>query len=333
MPFPDNNHTATRFSSQLKAAFGINVSQIELLGSVTIGVLDDIVAKSCGGDAGKASATALDGGSSKYRDPLVPILNDRLAYNEPYNTDASPHKCRIWLPSEVEKSPITQIDSKAILRYNNYVATTSATPFAAFSAIYNSLLYKYFAQNPLVVGTAVTQRSTAQLQDVIGFFANMLPIRITIEDDMTFVEYLNRFGSGLVTDLMNDDVTYEDIVSQTKSSSQRRSYFKCLFAPDGLNMRIVNQSSASEIFAASILSFPNCKEKYEFLLTVNHKTGKTILQFDNYLYTEETARQFFDVTSVSSMPSERTRMSKLVISLPLATTRLPVSSNCPYLNS
>lgn len=509
--------TATRFSSQLKGAFGINVSQIELLGSMTIGILNDIVAKTRGNDASAASATAIDDGSGKYGQPLVPILNDRLAYDEPYTTDASPHQYRIWLaqreydnsrrrnvtivdsamkrfgathwdthegyfvsinskipidlermtkafeetvnrhgsfrttfhwdeengklmqtihpsvsvhntsvidlseepnaykkaydmsvannmnpkfsldklplissvvyklggegyafnitvhhimtdetslgiffyelfqlyvhgidslppvqlhysdfsdwlirsadrraelhdeqikywsqklqgvqpliltlakPSEVEQSPVTQIDGQvdpeALKRYNDFVSTTSATPFAAFFAVYNLLLYKYSAQNSFVVGTAVTQRSMAQLQEVIGFFANMLPIRTTIEDEMTFAEYLEMFRYELVTDLANDDVTYEDIVSQTKSSSQDRSYFKHLFAPGGLNMRIVNQLDTSDISPTSILSLPNGEEKYEFLLTVHYTTGEVILRFDNYLYNEESARQFLD---------------------------------------
>ena len=513
----DSNCIATRFSSQLKNTFGINVSQIELLGSMTIGIINDVVAKSRDSDAGAASATALDDGSSKYGEPLVPILNDRLAYDEPYTTDASPHQYRIWLaqlehdnskrrnvaivdsamkrfgatqwdthegyfvsinskapidlermakaveetvnrhgsfrttfhwdeekgklmqtihpsvhvhniftvdlseepnaykkaydmsvannmnhqfsldklplissvmyklggesyafhitahhimtdetsfgvffyelfqlyvhgidslppvqlhysdfsdwlirtadrraelrdeqikywdqklqgvqplvltlakPSEVEQSPVTQIEgrinSEALKRYSDYITSTSATPFAAFFAVYNLLLYKYSAQNSFVVGTAVTQRSMAQLQEIIGFFANMLPIRTTVEDDMTFAEYLNLFRQGLVADLSNDDVTYEDIVSQTKSSSQDRSYFKHLFAPGGLNTRIANELATSNMSATSTILLPNGEEKYEFLLTVNYKTGDVTLRFDNYLYTEETARQFLD---------------------------------------
>jgi hypothetical protein len=47
-------------------------------------------------------------------------------------------------PSEVEQSPITQIEgrigSSALTRYNDYVATTSATSFSAFFAAYNLLL-------------------------------------------------------------------------------------------------------------------------------------------------------------------------------------------------
>ena len=513
----DDDHSATRFSSRLKSTFGINVSQIELLGSMTIGVLNDMVSCSRNGDSDAAPSITLDDGSGKYGRPLVPILNDRLVYDEPYTTDASPHQHRIWLaqleyensrrrnvtasnhamrrfgatqwdthesylvtinsripidlermtkafeetvnrhgsfrttfhwdeergklmqtihpstnvhdcsivdvsdephpyrkaynmsvaknmnpnfrldklplissviyklgggayafnitvhhimtdetslgiffhelfqlyvhgidslppvqlhysdfsdwlirtadrrselrdeqikhwsqklrgvqplvltlakPSEVEQSPITQIegqvDSEALKRFNEYVAATSATPFAAFFAVYNLLLYKYSAQNSFVVGTAVTQRSIAQLQEVVGFFANILPIRTTIEDDTTFAEYMEMFRSDLVVDLSNDDITYEDIVSQTKSSSHDRSYFKHLFASGGLNMRIIDQLNTSDMTADAVLSLPNGEEKYEFLLTVHYNTGEVILRFDNYLYTKETATQFLD---------------------------------------
>ena len=34
---------------------------------------------------------AADDGAAKYGDPLVAILDDRVAYDEPYTTDVSPH--------------------------------------------------------------------------------------------------------------------------------------------------------------------------------------------------------------------------------------------------
>jgi len=92
-----NHIIATRFSSQLKYSFGINVSQIELLGSMTIGILDEIAANSHTTESDSGPSTTLDGGPVKYGEPLVPILNDRLIYDEPYTTDASPHQYRTWL--------------------------------------------------------------------------------------------------------------------------------------------------------------------------------------------------------------------------------------------
>jgi len=231
-------------------------------------------------------------------DRRAELRDEQLGYWSKKLNGVQPLALTLAKPSEVEQSPITQIegqiDSSALSRYNDYVSTTPATSFAAFFAAYNLLLYKYSAQNSFVVGTAVTQRSMAQLQEVVGFFANMLPIRTTIEDEMTFAEYLEMFRYDLVADLSNDDVTLEEIVSQTKTSSQDRSYFKHLFAPGGLNMRIVNRLDASDITTTAVVSLPNGEEKYEFLLTVHYKTGEVILRFDNYLYTEETARQFLD---------------------------------------
>lgn len=195
-------------------------------------------------------------------------------------------------PSEVEQVPITQIegliDLSALERYNDYVVTTSVTSFAALFAAYNLLLYKYSAQSSFVVGTVVTQHSMAQLPEVIGFFANMLPIRVTFEDETTFAEYLEKFRSDSVADLSND-VTLEDIVSQTKTSSQGRSYFKHLFAPGGLDMRIVNRLDTSDITTAAAAPLPNGEEKHESLLTVHYKTGQVVLRFDDYACTEETA--------------------------------------------
>ena len=231
-------------------------------------------------------------------DRRVELRNEQLKYWSKKLDGVQPLILTLAKPSEAEQCPITQIegqiDSSALKRYNDYISTTSATPFAAFFAAYNLLLYKYSAQNSFIVGTAVTQRSMAQLQEVIGFFASMLPIRTTLNKENSFADYLETFRSDFVTDLSNDDVTLEDIVSQTKTSSQERSYFKHLFALGSFNMNITNNLGDSGITTTSVISLPNREEKYEFLLTVHYKTGQVVLRFDNHMYTEETAQQFLD---------------------------------------
>ena len=64
---------------------------------MTVGILNETVAKTRATESDSGSATALDDGSAKYGEPLVPVLNDRLVYDEPYTTDASLHQYRIWL--------------------------------------------------------------------------------------------------------------------------------------------------------------------------------------------------------------------------------------------
>ncbi|KAH7890103.1 putative nonribosomal peptide synthetase [Phlebopus sp. FC_14] len=507
---------ATRYSNQLKARFNIQVSQIELLGSMTVGILNEMYAKAGAQIGDDDSAFAVDDGSAKYGEALVPVLNDRLAFDEPYTTDASPHQYRIWLAqreydnarkravskidanmsrhgatqwdthegyfvtlysetpldvdrmteafaevvqrhgalrtsfawneeagkleqtihpsvdfraslidlssepdalakayemslalnkepnfsldrlplliatmfdlgggdwafsvvihhiiideaslgvffhdlfglylngpgslpdvpihysdfsdwlqktserraelrddhlkfwadnlaetqplhltlatlSDKELAPITQIEAKigvgALEEYTKVISATTATPFAGFFAAYNVLLHKYSDQASFVVGTAVTQRNIPMLTNVIGFFANMLPIKTVVDENKTFTEYLVEFKNSLIACLAHDEVTYEDIVAQGKSSSSGRGYFKHLFAPGGMNMDTISQLEFNHLKTKSTISLPNGEEQYEFLLTVHPKSGHVILRFDNYLYTEEAARQFLD---------------------------------------
>ena len=99
-------------------------------------------------------------------------------------------------------------------------------------------------------------------------------------------------GYSSTSDLSNDDVALEDIVSHTKVSCQDRSCFEhsALF---GLNPRVTNRLDASDIITTSVTPLPDGEEKYEFLLTVHYKTGEVVLRFANYLYTGETVNQFF----------------------------------------
>ncbi|EGN96334.1 hypothetical protein SERLA73DRAFT_9930, partial [Serpula lacrymans var. lacrymans S7.3] len=168
------------------------------------------------------------------------------------------------------------------------------TPFAGFFAAYNILLHKYSAQSSFVVGTAVTQRNLAMLSNVIGFFANMLPIKTDIDEDQTFSEYLVKFKDSLIACLSNGEVTYEDIVGQGKASAHGRGYFKHLFAPGGMNMETISQLEMNHLKPRATLPLPNGEEQYEFLLTVHAKAGHVVLRFDNHLYSEDAARQFLD---------------------------------------
>ena len=72
----------------------MKISQIELLGSATIALLNEKLRKV--GIASADSGEEDDDGTVKYGAPLTAILDDRLAYDEAYTTDATPHQCRLW---------------------------------------------------------------------------------------------------------------------------------------------------------------------------------------------------------------------------------------------
>ena len=211
--------------------------------------------------------------------------------------DTQPLHLTLATPSDRELALVTQIEAKISVgpleEYLRLITSVAATPFAGFFAAYNILLHKYFGQSTFVIGTAVTQRNLPMLTNVIGFFANMLPIKTAIDESQTFLEYLKEFKSSLIACLAHDEATYEDLIGLGKSSSGC-GYFKHLFAPGGMSMETVSRLDSKHITTKSAVPLPNGEEQCEFLLTIHPSNGHAILRFDNHLFTEEAARQFLE---------------------------------------
>ncbi|KAF9233979.1 hypothetical protein BU15DRAFT_66101 [Melanogaster broomeanus] len=103
------------------------------------------------------------------------------------------------------------------------------------------------------------------LTNIVGFFANMPPIKTIIDETNPFAAYLGQFKQSLMVCLSHGEVTYEDIVAQVKSSSSGRGYFKHLFALGGMNMETISQVEFHHLRPKSTTSVPNGEERYEFL--------------------------------------------------------------------
>ncbi len=67
----------------------------------------------------------------------------------------------------------------------------AALPVTLLAAI-QTLLHRYSGQDEIVVGAATTHRDRAGLEPLIGFLADMLPIRTDLSGDPAFLELLER---------------------------------------------------------------------------------------------------------------------------------------------
>ena len=244
---------------------------------------------------------------SKTSERCAELREEHLKFWAQNLQETHPLHLTLATPSDRELAPIAQIEARigvgALEHYMNLINAASATHFAGFFAAYNVLLHKYSSGQPsFVVGTAATQRNLPMLTNVIGFFA----VKTEIDETKTFSEYLVEFKNTLIACLAHDEVTYEGVIAQGKSSSTGRGYFKHLFAPGGMNMETISQLDSNHLKTKSTASLPNSEEQYEFLLTVYPRSGHVILRFDNHLYTEDAARQFLDayITLVETLGSD-----------------------------
>jgi hypothetical protein len=197
-------------------------------------------------------------------------------------------------PSEKPLSDLTQIevtvDASTLALCHNLVNDAGATPSEGFFAVYNTLLYDYSSQETMIVGTAVTQRNTAQLANVVGPLTTFIPIKTTVDPNQTFREYLSRFKAELSKSVENGDVVYEAINPEVPDPLQS---FRHSFVYDRMSLDGVSEVDMRGMEVQNMRTLSETKDE-DLLLDVYGKSGRVVLQFNNYIFTEENAREILD---------------------------------------
>ncbi len=92
--------------------------------------------------------------------------------------------------------------------YNQIIKTANQlniTPYMFLLSIYYILLSKYTSQDDIIVGTPVIGRSQKEISNILGMFVNSLPIRVNIDNNLTFKEF-----SKVVKDICTKAFNYQN---------------------------------------------------------------------------------------------------------------------------
>jgi amino acid adenylation domain-containing protein len=88
----------------------------------------------------------------------------------------------------------------------------NATLFMTLFAAYNLLLFRHSQQDDIVIGTASANRSHPQIEPLIGFFVNMLPLRTRIPQEASFRALLAQVRQSTLAAQSYQDVPFERVV-------------------------------------------------------------------------------------------------------------------------
>jgi amino acid adenylation domain-containing protein len=106
-------------------------------------------------------------------------------------------------------------------------ATIFMTTFAAFFI----LLWRYSSQEDIVVGTAAANRGNVELENLIGFFVNMLPIRSKIDANIRFHDFLDQIRTACVESYNHQGLPLDKLVMdlRLKRDTNRSPIFQVMF--------------------------------------------------------------------------------------------------------
>ncbi|MGH3979770.1 MAG: non-ribosomal peptide synthetase [Pseudonocardiaceae bacterium] len=87
-----------------------------------------------------------------------------------------------------------------------------ATLFMTLLAGFAVLLSRYSGQDDIVVGTPAANRGRTELEPVIGYFVNMLAIRVDLSGDPSFIELLSRVRQATMGAYVHQDLPFATLV-------------------------------------------------------------------------------------------------------------------------
>ncbi|HEX5725069.1 MAG TPA: amino acid adenylation domain-containing protein, partial [Longimicrobiaceae bacterium] len=89
-----------------------------------------------------------------------------------------------------------------------------ATPFMVYLAAFQLLLGRYARQDDVLVGTAVANRATADVEGIVGFFVNTLVLRGDLSGDPTFAGLLARTREAALGAFEHQALPFEKLVEE-----------------------------------------------------------------------------------------------------------------------
>ncbi|HXJ39395.1 MAG TPA: condensation domain-containing protein, partial [Bryobacteraceae bacterium] len=86
------------------------------------------------------------------------------------------------------------------------------TPFTCFLASLHVILHRYSGQADCMIGVPTAGRLSRDVEDVVGLYANMLPLRARLGDNPTFRDLLHETGECAFRAYARQEVPFDAIV-------------------------------------------------------------------------------------------------------------------------
>lgn len=128
-------------------------------------------------------------------------------------------------------SEFFEIDKELFAGVKRLANENGCSLFMVMYAAFTVLLYRYSHQEDLAIGTTIANRNRAEIEPLIGSFANTIVLRSDLSGNPSFKNYLIRVKEKLLNTYDNQDIPFEKIVEEVKPerSLSHTPIFQILF--------------------------------------------------------------------------------------------------------
>ncbi|WP_018787225.1 non-ribosomal peptide synthetase/MFS transporter [Micromonospora sp. CNB394] len=213
-----------------------------------------------------------------------------------------------------------QLDPAATGALNMLTRDSGGTLFMTLLAAYQVLLARHAGQDDFAIGASVAGRSAPELENVVGMFINMLPLRADLGDDPTFAELLERTRRTVLDGFEHAEVPFAKVVHELglPRDVSRSPVFQTMFVLQNYEMGRFRGVSRTDEVTFSWTPMELQATRFDFELhaveTVDGLWGKLVFNTD-----------LFDRATVERVAQRWTALLDAVVAAPdTPVSRLPL---------
>jgi len=183
------------------------------------------------------------------QDAAIDAWRDRMA-DAPEHSEFPVDATRPAVPTHRGARRYARLDPSVVTGLRRLAHRHRSTLYAVMLAAFGSLLARYAGQEEVVVATLTTVRSRPELEPVVGYFVNTVPVRLSLAGDPDRATVVERARESVIDALSRAAVPYELIVRELRAdrAPDRPPIAQTLFNlheqttagfPDALDRRIM----------------------------------------------------------------------------------------------
>lgn len=172
----------------------------------------------------------------------------------------------------------SKIDAEPLKELKRICEKEGTTLFAGLYGAFTVLLARYSNEKDIVIGTPIANREQPEIENLIGFFVNMLVLRNQITGDISFVELVRQSRQILLDAYAHQQMPFDMLVSTLQP--ERNAAYGPLFQV----MMVLQNNERAEVKLPGLTLKQMEKSKpfamYDLSLTINENDSGLLLSWE-----------------------------------------------------
>ncbi|HEU4508572.1 MAG TPA: amino acid adenylation domain-containing protein [Pyrinomonadaceae bacterium] len=243
------------------------------------------------------------------------VLDQQLAYWKQQLAGAPP---LLELPTDFPRPPVQtsrgahlplSISPELTASLTDLSRQHGVTLFMTLLAAFQTLLYRYSAQQDILVSTGIANRTRAETEPLIGFFVNTVVLRTDFSDNPSFTQLLERVREMTLGAYAHQDVPFELVVEAMDPVRDPRytPIFQVMFVLQNAPRSAVTSGGLT----VDVVTAESGTAKFDLTMFVQERAERldVVLEYNIDLFTSESVRQMLEswevlLTAIVKEPEE-----------------------------